>query len=337
MLFLLKRLSFVIAIFLIIDSNIYTQSRSNALSNGFIPEGGFITIFGHHSFMEGSGFVNPGVIKTFRSSDPGYIVYAKNSTWAGASHGQFVDGYVKTFHTGAFTFPIGQYEYYRPIMLHKAAKSLIGYYRDDPNTISDVLNKGVDAISNEEYWKMTLGLETKITCTWDESSELNIEKLDKLSIIGLNKQGYWELIPSEIENTVLNKAHFDGSFHPIHKSSLGNGSITTLSEISPETYQYITLGYKEEPTESNFTVSVYPNPQFVGLNVIVKLEDFNANSLEVKIHTTNNGLLFNKIVEVSPFTTQLELPYSFKESGPYILTLISKKTVVHKNIVVVDP
>ncbi len=338
MLFLLKRLSFVIVLCLLAYTSISAQLGSNSISGGFIPEGGFITIFGHHSFMEGSGFVKPGIINTYRSSDPGYIVYAKNSTWTGASHNQFVDGYVKTYHTGAFTFPVGHREHYRPIMLHSAEKSLVGYYMEDPTTISAAFNRGIENISNKEFWNVSLGEETKITCTWDKSSELDPESLSTLSIIGLNKDGVWETIQSEIDLTVLNTSHFDGSFHPTHKSTLDHGSITTSSKVSPEAYEYFTLGYvKENEKESNFAANIYPNPQFVGSNFTVALEDFNANSIEVKVYTAHNGLLFSKVIDVLPSTTQVELPFKFKESGPYIISLISEKTVIHKNIVVVDP
>lgn len=311
------------------------QIRSNSLSGGFIPEGGFITIFGHHNFMEGSGFIKPGVIKTFRSSDPGYIAYSKHSTWAGASYDQYIDGYVKSYHSGSFTFPVGHKTYYRPIKIHSSEQALVAYYRDNPKSVSDVLNQDVRDIASEEYWNVTLGVSSKITFTWDQSSEINLENL---SIIGLNKESVWEVVPSVIDETVLNSSHFDGSHHPIHKSSIENGAITTASTIDPDSYDYFTLGYvNEKVKQSSFTASVFPNPQFVGSNIIVELEDFTGSSIEVNVHTAHNGVLYSETIETFPLMTHLELQYHFRESGPYIITLISDKTAIHKNIVVVDP
>ena len=121
------------------------------------------------------------------------------------------------------------------------------------------------------------------------------------------------------------------------KSLPAYGSITSSGEISPDLYQYYTLGYtKLEEKDLNFIATVYPNPQFTGSKVAIELEtNQQLSGLDVAIHTSDNSLVFTTHIDEA--TSILELPYQFKESGPYIITIKTDKAILHKNVVIVDP
>jgi len=335
MLFPKKRLSLTLFICYITLTS-FGQVQPNSFGNIYIPENGFISVFGHHSFMEGGTFIEPGIIETARSQNPGYIVYGKNSSWSGASSTQYVDGYVKSYHVNPFTFPLGNKGHYCPIMLSQPYGSIAGYYYKNPNSLSNSLDESIEEMNKNEFWDIKFTTPSKLTITWNELSNLDDKSIEQLSIIALSKDGIWEPIPSSVDEPVINPSVHNALFYSTLKSASAYGSISSSMEISPDLYQYFTLGYiKQEQKAFNVTAKIFPNPQFTGSTVTIDLEsEKQLSGLDIAIHKSDNSLIYTAHIDEAKHL--IDLPYHFRESGSYIVTIKTGQTILHKNLVIID-
>jgi hypothetical protein len=248
------------------------NSKANAQNGSFgdtyIENDEELAVFGKHNFSTGTGAF-PGIVGTERDATPGYLSFTPTSTWGGASNTAHADGYVKTYHTTAFVFPIGDNGSYRPAAIGGAANSTAAYYGVNPSTAIttriDGTNFGalpggstfsttakasdVVSVSATEYWDINGTTATNITLTWDANSlvsTLTSSNLNALTILGWNGS-QWELVASTVDANALTQDTsallFTGS-----ASSLTAGSITTDATVTPNTYQVYTLGSKEVET-----------------------------------------------------------------------------------------
>ena len=60
-----------------------------------------------HNFINGGSGIQPGIVGTDRTVTQGFMSFVGTASWTGASDAAYVDGYVKTYLTTSFTFPIG--------------------------------------------------------------------------------------------------------------------------------------------------------------------------------------------------------------------------------------
>lgn len=341
MLFVLKSFRLVCLLFLIPLLGTSQLVKPNTFGNVFIRTDGFMTIFGQHNFMEGSGFLKPGIVMTARTPIPGTINYSKTSGWSGASESQYVDGYVKSFHKDGFTFPIGQDGYYRPISLSNAYSSYAAYNRSNPEKISNSIAPDINEMSPHEYWTISLHQDSKITLTWALGSEIDemthSDQLESLTIVGLNrKTDQWEVIPSLIDEYVLNVSVHSANHSAFTKSKSSLGSITTREEVPVDIYTEFSLAalaphvFYQKPE-----VTVYPNPQLIGSDIHLdyKLADKSGGS--VKIYKSDNSVLFG--FELNDQANTIVIPYPIPESGSYIIGVTDRKgKTTFQNLILVD-
>ena len=276
-----------------------------------IHEDGSFTIFGSHSFEDGSGFIASGMIKTARTGKKGYLNFGEGSSWTGASEEGFVDGYVQVFHDDPFVFPIGHNGEYRPIAISGGAKTVAAYYNESPqeaifaNTTAASLDpsSNIEQASNQEYWELSGAEPVNITLAWGASSnvpEITNDDINNLTILGW-KDGQWSEVASKTESNIPSSliSNSASSF------SQGNeGAISTSSEIIPDDYTYFTLGAKASATaRANLSaiefvpLSLYPNPVENELNL--DLKDFDSNDGTIKIFNLY-GQLIDCLLYTSP-------------------------------------
>lgn len=339
MLFVLKSFRLVCLLILLPFLGSAQLVKPNTFGNVFIRSDGFMTIFGQHNFMEGSGFLKPGIVMTARTPIPGTINYSKNSGWSGASESQYVDGYVKSFHSDEFTFPIGQDGFYRPISLSKAYSSYAAYYRANPKKISRTLAVDVDKLSSHEYWKIYLNQDSKITLTWALGShidEITHNDQQSLTIVGLNsKTDEWEVIPSNIDEYVLNVSLHNANYSSFTKSKASLGSITSLDEVTAESFTVFSLAsLAPHVLYRKPDVTIYPNPQLVGSDIQLdyKLGDPGGS---VKVYKSDNSVLFG--FELTEQANTITIPYPISESGSYIIGVSDRNgKTTYQNLIIVD-
>jgi hypothetical protein len=184
-----------------------------------------------------------GIVKTDRATPVGLVSFAESSKLTGIGNSKHVDGYVKKYGSTLFTFPVGHNGVYRPFGA-EADGTAGAYFQGDPGTATlplgapfSTTNKGqeVMAVSRKELWDIKGAKPTKITLTWNATSDvaaLTGSSLPSLSIVGWNATtSRWEKVPSTVDEISLLGT----------TSSLTSGSITSVQTVIPDTYKAYTL------------------------------------------------------------------------------------------------
>jgi len=122
------------------------------------------------------------------------VQMSAGSSWVNASSASFVDGFVQKAGNTAFTFPIGNSGYYRPLTL--AAPSSVTdaftarYIYADPTAggySRTAKASGVGEVSNKEYWivQRTTGTSSpQVTLGWDSSTSAAVpSNLSRLQVV----------------------------------------------------------------------------------------------------------------------------------------------------------
>ena len=305
MLKLNKILAGLIVVF-VLGISLEATAQSRSVSNIFIPEQAFVSIFGEHSFIEGGTGVNPGMISTARDGSHGYVNFAKGSSWSGASDVQFIDGYVRVYHDDPFVFPIGDNGKFRPVSINGAALTSAAYFDRDPAKVvkqSSARKAGdvsgqiiVEKVSDVEYWEIEGQKATNVTLTYGRDSkvgELTQVDLSKLSIVGW-KRGQWEVLPSTIDPYSIDNA-FHAAANGINKSTIVQGTISTIEEVIPSDYDYFTLaGINTAALEGQTAFSMYPNPRLTTMPLNVRYQLPTADGGIHRIHSANGSLLVER-------------------------------------------
>jgi hypothetical protein len=208
-------------VFLLSYIEVYAQSGS--LGNTGILAGGNMSIINvQHTFQS-------GIITTDRGATKGYMSFVGTASHTGVSNTAHVDGYVRTYMTGAFTFPIGDNGKYRPASVSAAAAAAptdAAYFQIAPTTAgyaSTSMGAGVTDVSTYEYWDINGTTAATITLTWDASS--TVGNIAGATIVGWNGT-QWVKVASTVAGGATTSA----------------GSISTSSAIAPNTYTVYTLG-----------------------------------------------------------------------------------------------
>lgn len=336
---LFKRESLLLVFVFVFTLSGFGQVKPSTFGNLFINSGGFITIFGEHNFMNGSGFLKPGIIRTDRSNLPGTVNYSENSAWSGASESQFVDGFVKSFQHSPFTFPIGHKEFYRPICLSNPHRSLAAYFRGNPVDMHSTLESDIQEISTKEYWAIQLNEDSQITLSWALNSQiedLSQGDLTNLTIVGLSDQNTWEIIPSSVDEFVLNVSVHKGNFSRQTKSKSSLGSISTVTEVEADKYSHFAIAsLKQASLKSKLHLNIYPNPQVVGGDFYIDSK-FEGPAATIRLYSSNNAMLHQ--FDIKPSNSRITIPYKIYESGSYIIGITdSSGRTMFKNIILIDP
>lgn len=237
-----------------------TYAQSGTQGSTFIGPGLEMAVYQDHSFRAGSGLVPGGLIGTERTFPYGIFSFVEGSQWNGASDMAFVDGYVRKYGTGLFTFPIGDNGKYRPMRVsgtfgvdssHTAAyfgvsagvavtSSLAGG-NHGPLPFGTTYNPStkqtdIGGVSEREYWHLMGEAPTVVSLSYDVNSQIGTltqNDLNRLRIVGWHTANQrWEIIGS---------LHDATSFQGFN-STLDSGSVTTLKAIRPSDYTILTFG-----------------------------------------------------------------------------------------------
>ncbi|QNF32318.1 T9SS type A sorting domain-containing protein [Adhaeribacter swui] len=113
------------------------------------------------------------------SSTANPLIFSAGSTVTGAKHRSYVEGPVKRFGSGAFTFPVGKNNFYRPIGINPnggvSGAFTAEYFPVSSATAGNHNSKEatINHLSNCEYWQLdrVAGLAaTPVTLSWDTNS-----------------------------------------------------------------------------------------------------------------------------------------------------------------------
>lgn len=203
-----------------------------------------------------NGNPNSGILGTERRLNKSFISFMPGSSWSGVTDKAYVDGYVRTFMSNKFIFPIGDNNQFKPAAVDKAAYASpteAAYFGVSPNLaittpffggVSQILpadgpyptNKkqaSLYQVSSKEYWDVNGNVLARLSLSWNDKSEikkLTNGGLKNLTIVGWNGNE-WEVLPSTVDVYSL----FGSS------SNIAQGSITTNMEIDLNAYSVYTL------------------------------------------------------------------------------------------------
>lgn len=194
--------------------------------------------------------VSPAVsISTRTSGTYGRLAFHEGVGFSGASDDHFFDGYVSTYSTNDFTFPIGHSTVYAPAKVNATdITGVDGAYYHNPATTafaSSTLGTSVIALLGTGYWNIqrTTGstADAKITLAW--SSDITSLVGSLLNEGGLTIVGHrgtastaWEEIPSTVG---------PGTLAGTGTSTNASGTIVSTGDVDLSVYKYFTLASKD--------------------------------------------------------------------------------------------
>lgn len=232
------------------------SAQMTSYGNMYIHHGSEIYVHGKLIFNANNGAgTHPGIITTSRHSQAPGMVSLMGTDWENAAEDRYVDGYVKIYNDGAFTFPIGNLGNFQPISISGATGTSAAYFFDDakklPYIDSSVSLRSSEASTSDsnvrasdvEYWDLRGEKATKVTLHWDDNStieQLTNGDLSKLTIVGWNGSS-WEVLSSSVDQNVFDVTNSPASFSG-ESSTHSFGSITTDDEIVPDDFDVITFG-----------------------------------------------------------------------------------------------
>jgi len=197
-------------------------------------------------------------IFTKRDSPVGIVSFSAAVTSGVLGQGAFIDGYIKKAGSALFIFPVGDNGAFRSFAA--ASDQAVGaYYGVNPAVAitsnpaggdygvlpaggpfnTGRLGDGLSAVSTREYWDINGTSPSRITLSWNDNSAVNAlvtnRGLSKLTIAGWDGSR-WVNLPASVDATSL----FG------QPSTSSSGSLTTILDIVPNTYNVYTLGALSE-------------------------------------------------------------------------------------------
>jgi hypothetical protein len=158
---------------LICGQRSYAQIKSYGRT--IIENTGDMRVYKDWSFRTLAYSSSSGILGTERRMNKSHISFMQGSSWSGASDGAYVDGYVRSFMSNKFIFPIGDNNQFKPAAVEKASSTNpteAAYFAVNPNIaitspfigiISEVLpadgpypttkkQATLYQVSSKEYW-----------------------------------------------------------------------------------------------------------------------------------------------------------------------------------------
>ena len=239
---------------LICGQRSYAQIKSYGKT--IIENTGDMRVYKDWSFRTLAYSSSSGILGTERRMNKSHISFMQGSSWSGASDGAYVDGYVRSFMSNKFIFPIGDNNQFKPAAVEKSSSvnpTEAAYFAVSPNiaitspfigSISEVLpadgpypttkkQATLYQVSSKEYWDVNGSVLTRLSLSWNDKSDvkrLTNGGVKNLTIVGWNGNE-WEIIPSTVDVMSLFGVG----------SGINLGSITTKDEIDLNAYSVFTL------------------------------------------------------------------------------------------------
>lgn len=212
--------------------------------------------------------------------------------YSGESNNNYVDGYATSTNNAEFTFPIGDENSLRPMLLpNQAANSVYSgaYFKEDPNNPStfdisfdtsekeDLLNK----INEYEFWDLNGTEETEVVLTWDFYSNINElgGELKSVRVVG------WDIIKNKWVD--LGGENITGD--------LVDGSVQS-GKFIPNNYEVITIGTDISSVDTGIISKNYAfSPNGDGINEFLVVEGVASRpNNSIKIVNRWGALVYSK-------------------------------------------
>ena len=223
-----------IFILLFCSSALFAQNKHYFAGKMYIDTAGFVYIAKHDTVKLHGNVTSvrqPAVDKR------GMLSFADSTNWK-SDNESFVNGYVRSHKTGAFIFPVGQGAY-RPAAISKSADATPTdvAYHNTAQYDKNALDADINGITDES-WLIFGTTAAIITLSWSADISSLVDDITHIGIAGWDGTK-WVKIASEVDNV----SPIFGTTSDISTT----GSISTLSEIEPNSYFAYTLAIVKCP------------------------------------------------------------------------------------------
>uniref|UniRef100_UPI0004725548 gliding motility-associated C-terminal domain-containing protein n=1 Tax=Aquimarina pacifica TaxID=1296415 RepID=UPI0004725548 len=183
--------------------------------------------------------------------------YSNDAPYLGENDDRYVDGYASTTGVLDFSFPIGDDFRLRPMRIDNFAATNTArgaYFFEDPNTPNffagsfdtNNFSNSLYGVSIFEFWDLDGDIETRVTLTWDDNSNIAtlVDDIENLRVVG------WD---TNLEQWVnLGNTSVSGD--------LNTGEITS-NVIIPDNYTVLTFGTSDNSLDGDLQIfnAVSPN------------------------------------------------------------------------------
>ena len=209
-----------------------------------------------------------------------YYNFLQDAFFTGEDNASKIDGYATINNKQVFSFPVGDAQQLRPLILNSEAVNQLAkcaYFFEDPNfpsTFDTSFNterrpRTIGFISRSEFWRLEGSVPSTITISWNERSNMAALTDDavNITIVGWNKSGNrWV----ELGNTAIG-------------GDVSQGFVTSESFV-PDDYEIVTFGTTAVPTELLTLDNYLITPNGDGLNdelIIPEMELSPNNSIRI--------------------------------------------------------
>ncbi|WP_411030351.1 gliding motility-associated C-terminal domain-containing protein [Spongiimicrobium sp. 3-5] len=219
-----------------------------------------------------------------------YFNFFRDAFYIGETNGSKVDGFAAITNKQVFSFPVGDSEQLRPLILNSQAENQFAkcaYFFEDANNPISLPNgfdttrkiRDIGEISTLEFWKLEGSIPSTITINWNARSNMAAFTPDvqNITIVGYSKSANRWL---SLGNTAIG-------------GDITQGFVSSETFV-PDDYEIITFGTLAVPQEILLLENYLLTPNGDGKNdflVIPEMIELSPNN-SIRIYDRNGLLVF---------------------------------------------
>ncbi len=231
--------------------------------------------------------------------DPGTTLnFLDNAFSTGESDIGKVEGYASIAGQQGFTFPVGDAEQLRPLILNSTSINTISncaYFFEDPNTPSTFATSfstsarpvNVSDISTAEFWRLEGSESSTVQLSWNERSDIGnlTDDVSEIVLVGWSKAlNQWENLGG-----------------PASVGELSQGFAVSDAFI-PNNYAVLTFGAFAEPRDYLDLEDYLVTPNGDGINEFLNIPELaQSPNNHMKIYDRNGSKVFDKVDYTNEF------------------------------------
>ena len=231
-----------------------------------------------------------GNVFTPRNQPDVYYEFLSNAFYVGENNGTKVDGYAAVSDQVNFTFPVGDSQFLRPLILNSGASNPFAkcaYFFDNPNSPTtfpsfDTESKPrtLGAISTVEFWRLEGTVTSSISISWDSRSNIGALSPDSNTIIPVA----WSKSGNQWISLGVTARGGD----------LTQGFVTSENFV-PDDYEIITFGSLAVPEELITLDNYIVTPNGDGVNDFLEIPQLELSpNNSVRIFDRNGLMVFEQ-------------------------------------------
>lgn len=232
-----------------------------------------------------------GDVRTPKAQPNVYLGILDDALYTGESDFSKVAGFALTTNQAAYSFPVGDAAYIRPLILVSQSTNLTAkcaYYFENPNMPisfaspfeTDKTERQLDLVNAKEFWKVEGSVPSKVELSWNGRSDIGAltEVLENLLVVGWSKANQeWEILG----NTGVS-------------GDLNNGMLFSDTFI-PDAYEVVTIGSLLVPQDRLTIPNFYLSPNGDGINDALVIEELALSpNNTLNLYDRNGLLVFQK-------------------------------------------